>query len=144
MAERLIYLPLAGWLACLALVIDSVAHRFRQTRLAPIIVGLIVAGFAVRTWVRNIDWKDDLTMATASVQTSPGSFKVHRLLAAALFQSNPGDLDRVIAEANKSLAILQSLPDDLDVPIPWTQAASYDLAKGDFSTVPRPGHTSRL
>ena len=131
MAERLLYLPLTGWLACLAIVIDSAARRSQQTRLAPAIIGLIAAGFAIRTWVRNNDWKDDLTMATASVQTSPGSFKVHRLLAASLFQSDPGNIDRVIAEANKSLEILESLPDELDVPIPWSQAAAYYLAKGD-------------
>jgi tetratricopeptide (TPR) repeat protein len=122
---------LAGWLACLALAIDSTARRFGQARFAPVIIGLIAVGFAIRTWGRNIDWKDDLTMATASVQISPGSFKVHRLLAATLFQSDPGNIDRVIAEANKSLAILESLPDELDVPIPWTQAAAYYLAKGD-------------
>ena len=131
MAERLLYLPLAGWLACLALAIDSGARRSRQAHLASVIVGLIAVGFAIRTWVRNIDWKDDLSMATASVQTSPGSFKVHRLLAASLFQADPSKLDRVIAEANKSLAILESLPDELDVPIPWNQAAAYYLAKGD-------------
>ena len=131
MAERLLYLPLAGWLACLALAIDSAARRSRHAHLAPILVALISIGFAARTWVRNLDWKDDLTMANASVQTSPGSFKVHRLLAAALFQYDPGNIDRVIAEANKSLAILESLPDELDVPVPWNQAAAYYLAKGD-------------
>jgi len=131
MAERLLYLPLAGWLACVALAIDAMARRFGQARLAPVIIGLIAALFAIRTWVRNIDWKDDLTMARASVQTSPGSFKVHRLLAASLFQSDPGNIDRVITEANHSLAILESLPDKLDVPIPWNQAAAYYLAKGN-------------
>ncbi len=131
MAERLLYLPLVGWLACLVLAIDAAARRTRRAHLVPVIVGLIAVAFGIRTWVRNLDWKDDLTMAAASVQTSPGSFKVHRLLAASLFQSNPGDIDRVIAEANRSLAILESLPDKLDVPIPWNQAAAYHLAKGD-------------
>jgi len=131
MAERLLYLPLAGWLACVALAIDSAALQTRRAHVASVVIGLIVVGFAIRTWVRNIDWKDDLTMATASVQTSPGSFKVHRLMAASLFQSNPGDIDRVIVEANKGLAILESLPDELDVPNPWNEAASYYLAKGD-------------
>jgi tetratricopeptide (TPR) repeat protein len=131
MAERLLYLPLAGWLACLALAIDFAARRTRQAHLAPVIIGLIAIAFATRTWIRNIDWKDDVTMAAASVQASPGSFKVHRLLAASLFQADPGNLDRVIAEANQSLAILESLPDELDVPIPWNQAAAYYLAKGD-------------
>jgi len=131
MAERLLYLPLAGWLGCLVLAIDSIARRSRRASLEPVIFGLIAIGFAARTWTRNFDWKDDLTMATASVRTSPGSFKVHRLLAASLYQSEPGNIDLVIAEANQSLAILESLPDELDVPVPWNQAASYYLAKGD-------------
>jgi tetratricopeptide (TPR) repeat protein len=135
MAERLLYLPLVGWLACLVLTIDSVAvaARTRYAHLAPVLLSLIAIGFAIRTWLRNLDWKDDLTMATASVQTSPGSFKVHRLLAASLFKSAPdySNIDRVIDEANKSLAILKTLPDDLDVTDPWNEAASYYLAKGD-------------
>ena len=131
MAERLLYLPLAGWLACLALAIDSAAGRIRQVRLVPVLLGLIAIGFGIRTWVRNLDWRDDLTMASASVLTSPGSFKVHRLLAASLFQAGPENIDRVIVEANKSLAILEFLPDELDVPNPWTQAATYYLAKGE-------------
>jgi tetratricopeptide (TPR) repeat protein len=96
-------------------------------------VGVIVAVFAIRTWVRNLDWKDDLSMATAGVQASPQSFKVHRLLAVALFQAQPdySNIDRVIDESNKGLVILKTLPDNLDVPSPWNEAAAYQLAKGD-------------
>jgi protein O-mannosyl-transferase len=128
MAERLLYLPLVGWLACLVLAIDSTAKR------APILLSVIVIGFAVRTWVRNLDWKDDLAMANASIKSSPGSFKVHRLLAASLFQSDAehSNIDRVIDEANKSLAVLKTLPDNRSVPTPWQEAATYYFAKGDF------------
>jgi tetratricopeptide (TPR) repeat protein len=128
MAERLLYLPVVGWLACLV-----VMASMRPARLAPVIVGLIVIAFAVRTWVRNLDWKDDLSMATAGAQTTPQSFKTHRLLAVALYQAQPdySNIDRVLEESNKSLAILKTLPDRLDVPNPWNEAAAYHLAKGD-------------
>ena len=98
-----------------------------------ILLAVIVAAFLVRTWVRNLDWKDDLTMATAGVEASPNSFKTHRLLAVALFQSQPdySNIDRVLEESNKSLAILRTLPDKRDVPSPWNEAAAYHLAKGD-------------
>jgi hypothetical protein len=81
--------------------------------------------------VRNLDWKDDQTMATASVHPSPGSFKFHRLLATVLFQSdrNYSNIDRVIAEATRGLAILGTLPNDLDVSNPWNLAASYSSPK---------------
>jgi len=126
MAERLLYLPLIGWLACLVIAIHSV-------RRAHVLLTVIVVGFAIRTWVRNLDWRDDLAMATASVQASPQSFKGHRLLAVALFQAQPdySNIDRVLEESNKSLAILRTLPDHLDVPSPWNEAAAYQVAKGD-------------
>jgi tetratricopeptide (TPR) repeat protein len=55
------------------------------------------------------------------------------LLAAALFQSDPNhaNIDRAVAEADKSVAILSSLPDELDVPEPWNLSATLHLAKGD-------------
>jgi tetratricopeptide (TPR) repeat protein len=133
MAERFLYLPLACWLACLVMLVDSAAGRTRYAHLAPVLFALIAIGFSVRTWMRNRDWKDDLTMATAIVQTSPNSFKGHRLLAVSLFLSAPdySNINQVLEEANKSLAILQTLPDHLNVPGPWNEAASYYLAKGD-------------
>ena len=126
MAERLLYLPLVGWLACLVLLVE----RFRRTEVA---VAVIVAAFAIRTWVRNLDWKDDLTMARAGVAASPNSFKTHRLLAVALFQSQPdySNIDQVLEESNKSLAILKPLPERRNIPSPWNEAAAYHLAKGD-------------
>jgi hypothetical protein len=134
MAERFLYLPLAGLVACLVLAIDVAAERIRPANLAPVLLGLIVIGCAVRTWARNLDWQDDLTMATVSVQTSPHSFKVHRLLAFSLFKSDPAhsNIDRVIAEAEKSLAILEGLPDDRNTSGPWNLAAAGRLAKGDL------------
>jgi tetratricopeptide (TPR) repeat protein len=99
-----------------------------------VLVWLASAAFIARTWVRNLDWRDDLTMATASVRTSPDSFKVHRLLAAALFQHDPErvHIERVVAEADRSLAILGTLPDGLNVPGPWNLAAACHLAWGDI------------
>lgn len=126
MAERLLYLPLVGWLACIVLAVSGV-------RRAHVVLAVVVAGFAIRTWVRNLDWRDDLTMATAGVKASPHSFKTHRLLAVALFQSQPdySNIDHVLRESNKSLAILKTLPDNRDIPSPWNEAAAYHLAKGD-------------
>ena len=134
MAERLLYLPLVGLVAAAVIAIDAASGRFRMPRGAAIaLVCLIASAFVIRTWLRNLDWKDDLAMATASVETSPGSFKVHRLLAAALFANDPShaQIDHVVAEADKSVAILARLPDDLDLPGPWNLAAAVHLAKGD-------------
>jgi tetratricopeptide (TPR) repeat protein len=94
---------------------------------------LFAAGFAVRTWMRNLDWTNDKTMAIASVRTSPLSFKVHWLLAAQLLGADPthGDIDRATAEADRSVAILSPLPDNLNAAGPWNLAAVCHGLKGD-------------
>jgi tetratricopeptide (TPR) repeat protein len=94
-------------------------------------VVVIATGFAVRTWMRNLDWTDDLAMARASVQSSPRSFKTHQLLAAALLEPSLREIDRAVQEADRSIAILAPLPDDVDVPGPWNLAAACHRAKGD-------------
>ena len=135
MAERLLYLPLVGVIAAVVIAIYA-GRGFAHVPavVAPILVGLLVCSSMARTWMRNRDWQDDLTMATASVRTSPDSFKVHRLLAAVLFERDPahGNIDRVVAEADRSVAILRALPDELQVSGPWNLAAACHLAKGDL------------
>jgi len=134
MAERLLYLTLAGLLAALVISLDDAATRFRFPGVPLAICAAVIAtGFAVRTWVRNLDWTDDKSMATAGVQTSPGSFKFHRVLAAQLLATDAPhrETDRAVAEADRSIAILAPLPDDLDLPGPWDLAAVAHRIKGD-------------
>ncbi|HEX4808441.1 MAG TPA: hypothetical protein VH325_05900 [Bryobacteraceae bacterium] len=135
MAERLLYLPLFGLMALAAIAVNAAAAKYHLSQTAFLVLAcLITAGLTVRTWLRNMDWSNDLTMAIASVQTSPYSFKVHRLLAALLLQADPADanIDRAVAEADRSVAILSRLPDDLNVPDPWTVAATCHLDKGNL------------
>jgi tetratricopeptide (TPR) repeat protein len=130
MAERLLYLPLAGLMAAMVLAIDIRSRAFS------IGVAVIATAFAIRTWMRNSDWTDDKTMAMASVQTSPDSFKVHQLLAAVLLSDH--DIDGAVAEADRSVAILAPVPDALNSPRTWNLAAMCHRAKGDY------GETVRL
>jgi protein O-mannosyl-transferase len=134
MAERLMYLPLVGLVAGVVIATDDSAGRFGFSGAALAICALVVAtGFAGRTWMRNLDWSDDRTMATAGVQTSPRSFKFHRLLAAQLLGtgSSHRDIDEAMAEADRSVAILAPLPDDLELPGPWNLAAVCHRVKGE-------------
>src|SRR5262249_17784775 len=55
MAERLLYLPAYGLIACLVLAVYWVGGRTRMRVLAPSILFLAMLGFAVRTWERNLD-----------------------------------------------------------------------------------------
>ena len=133
MAERFLYLPAIGLLACLVVAIYAVGRRVPVKHLAPVVLCAITAAFAVRTWVRNRDWRDERTMAEASVRTSPQSFKVHRLLATTLYESDSSgtSLDRAIQEAEKAMAIVDPLPDTRNEAKVYRMAGKFYILKGD-------------
>jgi tetratricopeptide (TPR) repeat protein len=134
MAERFLYLPSIALAVCVVLALYAIGRRTGATRLAPIALCLIVAAFTARTWARNSDWRDDLSLMTAAAETSPNSYKSHRALAAALYDSDAthANIDRAIAEAEKSLAILDSVPDWRNNAEAYRQASSYYITKGDL------------
>lgn len=79
-AERLAYLPSAGFLLALAsVVLDRPAGPVPRFRVAAFFA--IALAFAARTVARNLDWKDDRSLFEATVASSPGSAKAHYNLA---------------------------------------------------------------
>jgi tetratricopeptide (TPR) repeat protein len=110
------------------------AERARAAKYAPGLLCLLIAGLTARTWARNSDWKDDLSIAAASVRTSPRSYKAHDMLANALWASDPshGNLDRVIEESEKTRAILEPLPDRDKPPHPYLFAATCYATRKDY------------
>ncbi|MDE3198337.1 MAG: glycosyltransferase family 39 protein, partial [Acidobacteriota bacterium] len=129
MAERLLYLTAAGIAACVALALLSLPARYARIALA-----VLIAACAARTWVRNTDWADDASIANASVKTSPASFKTHDLLANVLFASDPThtNIGRVIAESEKSRAILDTLPDTRKPSGPYRFAANCYMIRNEY------------
>ncbi len=133
MAERALYVPAIALAAALVLGCDSLARRTGTDKLKPIVLGVIVASFTARTLVRNGDWQDSLSLMRSAVAVSPDSYKTHKLMAAALYESDPGhsNIDSVIAEAEKSIAILNPVADWHNNPDTYLVAGGYYLAKGD-------------
>ncbi len=137
MAERLLYLPLVGVVAVFVLVAEGIGIKLKLPR--TVVLGffaVLAAALCLRTIVRNPDWTSDRTMAEASILTSPESFKVHRLLAAELLRSDTSvqGIARATNEADKSVSILNKLPDPLSFAEPWTLAANCHLAKANLLT----------
>jgi hypothetical protein len=128
-AERFLYLPAIALAICLVVAADRLGPR-----MAPVMLCVIGVALAARTFARNADWRDSVTVTTAGVETSPNSYKTHGALALALFAADPGhaNLDHVIAEAEKGLAILDGLPDDRLNSDAFLQAADYYRAKGAY------------
>ena len=128
MAERFLYLPAIAAAVCVVMAVHALPKT--DPRAALLVLCSIAALFAIRTWVRNTDWQDDLSLARATTSASPESYKGHVLLASALYNSHAG-IDTVIAEAEQGLGVLDGLPDVRNFAPPYQQAGIYYLAKGD-------------
>ena len=144
MAERFLYLPAAGFAFCIVLVIYNVGRRLGRPAAAPVVLGLIMVALCIRTWKRNLDWRDDITLWTSAVQTVPESFKAHNSLALSLYQSDPthSNINRVIEEAEKSVAILDTLPDALNAEAVYAAAGAFYMTKGSLLGQPGLGGKS--
>lgn len=124
MAERFLYLPAVGFSICLIVALYSLCGLLGSRTVAPVLLGLLItAAFGARTWARNRDWRDNVALFSAAVQTSPLSFKTHTGLGQALIIDN-ADIDSVIRENERSLAILDRLPDRLNSPGVYLRTAA--------------------
>lgn len=133
MAERLAYLPTAGLVVSLSLALFSVASSPLLRPVAIVAIAVIVAAAGARTWVRNQDWKDDVTIWSAAISASPRSAKAYRGFADALLNADPGraSLDRVIAAGDESVRLLEPLPPALRWFPGFRQAAASYLDRAE-------------
>jgi tetratricopeptide (TPR) repeat protein len=116
MAERFLYLPSVGLAGCLVAAICALGRRSRMRRPAIARIGwaalaVVCLGLTARTYARNLDWKDELSLWTSAVNVCPGSAKAHYNLGKTL-ETMPGRLSEAIAEYRMALQID---PDHADV-----------------------------
>ena len=146
MGERFLYLPSIGFcLAAAAMLLglcDMLAVRFTAAQLAGrqgfiLAVGVLVLGaLGLRTYARNADWRDELTLWQSAVVAAPGSFKTHKGLSNALWArgSTEANIDAAIASAERGLAVLEAHP----LPIQrqdntlFSDLGMYYRIKGEF------------
>jgi tetratricopeptide (TPR) repeat protein len=133
MAERFLYLPSIAFAAAVVWATWTVARNRHWEKAAPVVLCTAILALGMRTLARNQDWRDELTLSTAAVQVSPASFKTHKMRANALLESDAShsNLNRVIDEANQSLAILDPLPADRDNADMYRRTGGYYFMQGD-------------
>jgi len=109
LAERTLYLPLAGVAAVVADVVQEVRARGTPARARAITAACVAVLVAcgARTWARARDWRSDRRLWESALAAVPGSAKANASLAATLFVERGGaaDLDTVIALGERAVAI---------------------------------------
>jgi tetratricopeptide (TPR) repeat protein len=124
-----LYLPSVGF----AMAVAALAYRLRRERLAAAVLTAVIALFACRTFVRNFDWKDDLTLSAADVQVVPNSFKMHGILANSLFKEDARhNIGEVIEEAEIAWDVIRDLPPELIFRQPPSNLGAFYRTKGDL------------
>jgi Flp pilus assembly protein TadD len=80
-AERLLYLPSLGWCLALGWLMGSWSRARPRRGLVALLAVVVV--FAGRTWVRNDDWRDYVSLFEATAAAVPASAKAHHNLGVA-------------------------------------------------------------
>ena len=110
MAERLAYLPSAGFCLLIALLWEELESR--KAKLAWALLTIILSALGTRTVIRNRDWHDNITLFSAAVRAVPGSAKAHSILGEELLAH--GDLQTARRELQTSLQIYPDDPDAVE------------------------------
>jgi tetratricopeptide (TPR) repeat protein len=154
MGERFLYLPSVGFAVVAALAMDGLARFLARSMglgargtfwSACALAVLVLGAFSARTYRRNFDWQDELSLWQSAVENAPNSFKSYKGYANAVladglknFPHDPAKqeaaLDHSLALAETGLRILDNPP----LPLPKQDNTLYqDLGnfyrlKGDF------------
>jgi len=144
MAERFLYLPSIGFCAAAAVVLCGVtgkavtfmrAETQSRVLLRWTLPAAIVCLLGIRTFLRNADWRDDLSLWKSAVAASPASFKAHMVYGDAIVadaeQKKNRPLEQAIDDAIPQEEIARSiLESEPPLPLKWLNINVYlHLAK---------------
>jgi tetratricopeptide (TPR) repeat protein len=134
MAERTLYLPsvaFAGGIACAGWkAYQHFRPQYPALRMAaPAALAIVCLALGARTFARNFDWYDEQALWSSAARACPASYRPHDHMANSL--ANAKSFDAADREAERAIAILQSLPDEQKVPYVYATAGFSYRARGD-------------
>lgn len=106
-AERYLYLPSAGYVIAVSLLLRTAAERWMHNKFIVYLITLLFVmtaiSFAVLTVQRNHAWKDDYSLWLDTAEKSPDSDVAHNNLGAAYEQK--GLLDEALHQYDTAIAL---------------------------------------
>jgi len=107
-AEHYLYLPSIGLALLVGTLLDRWARSPSADRVITVGFAVVLLLFAMRTIVRNRDWKDELTLWQKTVETAPASARAHTNLGLAFLDQGK------YASAEQELKVgLEIFPNDV-------------------------------
>ncbi len=94
LGERLLYLPSIGFCFLLGVGYRRLTRTVMPVWIPVTIAGLLLGVYSVRTHLRNLDWRNDFTLFSATVRSAPNSAKAHFNLGSAFREQ--GELKKAL------------------------------------------------
>ena len=139
MAERLLYLPSIGRRGGSRHRVVRCRARVRHPTLAGRRHRPDRRSLSARTWTRNPDWQNDMTLWTSAVQVRRRApRRTARWRKRSTIRTRRTELDRVIAEAERSVRAVSAFAGCWNAYPDYRQAGAYYLDKADGLMAPRP------
>jgi tetratricopeptide (TPR) repeat protein len=158
MAERFMYLPLAGFTGVVVIFVFWLARKMWEglklgdeddypwhRLIAGSLLTVVVAGYGIRAFFRNYAWESDITLWEAAKDDSPRSFRTYQSLAFAYYErymesimrgKKPHELEPdvnvMIDTAENALPIVDGLPNHLNSSRLYLHLGMYYSIKGDI------------
>jgi Flp pilus assembly protein TadD len=135
-AERYLYLPSVGFCFLIVLMAaragDTLPVRLRPFALAVVLAAVLLM-FTGQTFARNPVWKDDATLFTRTLESSPNAAFVQNMVAA-VQPNNAVGQDSAVSHYLRaiSLAENEAPPNRLEMAIAGEGLASIYAARGEF------------
>lgn len=102
-AERYIYLGSLGLIVPLAIVFRKLLARGRFRTISYVVFALIISLLAIRTVIRNMDWKNEDSLWLSMAKTSPSSQTNHNNLGD--YYDRQGDYQKAIEEFKTAIRL---------------------------------------
>lgn len=123
--DRFLFMPLAGFTLLLSWALITGFERLRSPQaamLGKVVLGLVLVAYAGKTFSRNRDWRDDLTLFSHDVQVSDKSARCHVMTAKLLYDASTDITDSSIRKSYLSKAkdhLHRGLAIYPDYPLAW-------------------------
>jgi len=135
-AERYLYLPSVGFCFLIVLMApragDALPVRLRPFAVAVVLVAILVL-FTAQALARNPVWKDDATLFTRTLESSPNAPFVQNMVAAVQPNNAIGQNSAISHYLRAiSLAENEASPNRLEMAIAGEGLASIYAARGEF------------
>ncbi len=110
-SDRWFYLPMAGLLATIGILINIFVNKRRMPIVASLLI-LLLAVFTYLTYQRNFDWHDNYTLFSRDIYKTENSFHMENNLGVELFRRK--EYDKALKHFKKAVELAP------DWHTPWT------------------------